>query len=101
MTENANHTVACSLTPGELTSRKDQLLPGFIKRSEEVTDLENGLRMKFSSRPGLLAELAKVMDEERSCCSFLQFCLMAEPGTGPVIFEVTGPPGTREMLCSL
>jgi hypothetical protein len=54
--------------------------------------------MRFESSPGSFAELARVVDQERSCCSFLRFQLTAEPGTGPVTFEVTGPPGTREML---
>jgi hypothetical protein len=72
-----------------------------IDRAKNVTDLEDGLRLTFESSPGLLQELARVVDQERTCCSFLRFTLSAEPGTGPVTFEVTGPPGTREMLRSL
>jgi hypothetical protein len=34
--------VACTLTPGELSTRREQLLPGLIERAEEVTDLESG-----------------------------------------------------------
>ena len=101
MAESGDKPIACTLTPAELNSRRDTLLPGLIKRAEEVTDLENGLRMRFESRPGLLAELVSIIDQERTCCSFLKFHLIAEPGTGPVVFEVTGPPGTREMLRAL
>ena len=101
MADGEDQPIACTLTPGELSSRREQLLPGLLKRAEEVTDLGNGLRMRFESRPGLLAELVGIIDQERSCCSFLRFHLTAEPGTGPVTFEVTGPPGTREMLRAL
>lgn len=101
MAEPEHPPIACTLTPDELNSRREQLLPGLMKRAKEVTDLENGLRMTFESRPGLLAELVGIVDQERTCCSFLRFQVTAEPGTGPVTFDVTGPPGTREMLRAL
>jgi hypothetical protein len=47
------------------------------------------LRLRFASSPGLLARLAGIIDLERTCCSFLRFQVIAEPGTGPVVFEVT------------
>ncbi|HVS09661.1 MAG TPA: hypothetical protein VMS76_07275 [Planctomycetota bacterium] len=94
-------TIACTLEPDELSARREQLLPGRMRRAEQVTDLQDGVRMEFKSSPGLLAELAGIIDSERTCCSFLRFHLTAEPGTGPVTFEVTGPPGTREVLRSL
>jgi hypothetical protein len=54
------------------------------------------LRLRFASSPGLLAELAGIIDLERTCCSFLRFQVIAESGTEPVVFEVT-----REMLRAL
>jgi hypothetical protein len=42
-----------------------------------------------------------VLERERTCCSFLRFQIIAEPENGPIILEVTGPPGTRELLRSL
>lgn len=93
--------IACALTPDQLKDRRDQLLPGLFKRAIEVKDLEHGVRMKFESREGLLADLAKIIEQERSCCSFLRFQIIVEPGSGPITFEVTGPAGTRELLRSL
>jgi len=101
MTRNEPAPLTCSLAPSELTARRGQLLPGLIERAKHVTELENGLRLRFDSRPGLLADLARVVDQERTCCSFLRFNLVADAGTGPVTFEVTGPPGTLEVLRSL
>jgi hypothetical protein len=91
----------CTLSPSELKSRREQLLPGLMARATEVTDLEDGLRLRFESHPGLLDELVRVVEQERTCCSFLRFALTTEPGNGPITFEVTGPPGTREMLRAL
>lgn len=100
-TSDAQPPLACSLSPENLKARGDQLLPGLIRRAEKVEDLENGLRLRFTSKPGLLAEITRIIDQERTCCSFLRFQVTAEPETGPVVFDVTGPPGTREVLRSL
>jgi len=92
---------ACSLSPEELKQRRQALIPGLIKQADKVTDLKNGLRLYFEHRTGLLTEIARVMEQERDCCSFLHFQLSVEPNAGPITFEVTGPAGTRELLHSL
>lgn len=97
----AEAPLSCTLTSAELKERRGQLLPGLIDRAEGVSNLENGVRLRFASSPGLLADLASVIEAERTCCSFLRFHLTVEPGMGPVTFDVTGPPGTRELLRSL
>jgi hypothetical protein len=93
--------IACTLSPDQLRERGDALLPGLMRRAESVTDLPNGLRLRFASRDGLLTELATVMEQERLCCRFLHFQLTADSNGGPVTLDVTGPPGTREVLRSL
>jgi hypothetical protein len=90
--------MSCKLSPKELAARRHELIPGLFKRAEKSEDIANGIRFRFPSRPGLLADLARIMDQERDCCSFLRFELKAEPGEGPITFEVTGPAGTAEML---
>ena len=93
--------VSCSLTPEQLQKRRQELIPGLIKRAQEVTDLPNGLRLRFDQRAGLLNELANVIEQEQDCCNFLRFELSVAPNAGDVTFEVTGPAGTREMLRAL
>lgn len=93
--------VACALSPAQLKELRAQLIPGLMERAAEVTDLDDGLRMRFESRAGLLAELAAVIEQERTCCSFLRFAITVEAGGGSILFEVTGPTGTRELLRSL
>ncbi|EYF00323.1 hypothetical protein [Chondromyces apiculatus] len=92
---------SCSLSSAQLAQRRQALIPGLLERAEQVTDLDEGLRLHFKHRPGLLAELAAVIEQEQVCCSFLRFQLSIEPGAGPVDVEITGPAGTREMLRSL
>ena len=97
----ADTPLACTLTPGELQALREELLPGLVARATDVTDLENGLRLSFASQSGLLSDLARMMEQERACCRFLRFELTAEPDDGVIRLDVTGPPGTRELLRSL
>jgi hypothetical protein len=101
MSQKSEPLVACNLPPEELRNRRDELLPGLLKRAEQVVDLENGLRFHFAACPGLLGELAIIIEQEQVCCSFLRFQISIEPGAGAITLEVTGPAGTREMLRSL
>jgi hypothetical protein len=101
-TQPMNSTpVACTLSPDQIRQNREELLPGLVKRAEKVSNLSNGLRLHFTPAPGLLSDLARVIDQERTCCKFLRFRIAVEPSGGPITFDVTGPPGTREMLRSL
>jgi hypothetical protein len=93
--------VACTLSPDEFRRRRDELLPVLLQRAGQVMDLENGLRFHFAAAPGLLGELASIIEQEQVCCSFLRFQISIEPGAGAIALEVTGPAGTREMLRNL
>ncbi len=92
---------SCNLTPEQLAARRHELIPGLFNRAEQVRDIPNGLSFRFAGRPGLLADLARVIEQEQDCCSFLRFELKAEPNAGPVTFDVTGPAGTGDMLRKL
>jgi hypothetical protein len=45
--------------------------------------------------------IAHAIDAERRCCRFLRFDLTVEPDAGPVVLDLTGPPGTREFIAAL
>jgi hypothetical protein len=91
----------CSLTPDQLSVQRKQLLPGLFLRAARVEDIPNGLRFCFAHSPGLVTELAAIIEKERVCCRSLTFRLIAEKGEGPVTLEVIGPSGTAEMLRKL
>ena len=101
MKPEAEPPIACTLTPDQLAARRRALIPGLLERAMEVTELPDGIRLRFRSEPNLLQDLATVMEQERECCGFLKFELKADPQAGPVTLEVTGPPGTADMLRSL
>lgn len=101
VTQTSSNGLACTLAPDELRAKREGLIPGLLKRADEVTELQNGCRMRFATRPGLLDELTQAVEQERTCCSFLRFQITIEANDGPVFFDVTGPPGTRELLRSL
>jgi acetamidase/formamidase len=45
--------------------------------------------------------ITRTIDAERRCCRFLRFQLTVEPADGPVLLDLTGPPGTREFVAAL
>ncbi len=92
---------SCKLSPAELAAHRKELIPGLFARAEKVDDIANGLRFQFVHEQGLLANLARVIEQEQDCCSFLRFDLTTEANAGPVFFQVTGPAGTGEMLRKL
>jgi hypothetical protein len=90
--------VVCELTPADLAARRGGLLPGLVSRASASVPIEGGRSWRFESAPGLVADLAAVIEAERHCCRFLRFALTIEPGDGSVALEVTGPEGTARFL---
>ena len=101
LAEAGSEGVSCKLKADEIAARRQKLIPGLFDRAVQATDLADGIRFRFDPAPSLLRDLAKVIEREQDCCSFLRFTLTTEPGAGPVILDVTGPAGTAEMLRSL
>src|SRR5688500_4336368 len=95
------HTIACTLTPIELASRRTELLPGLLSQADTQEMIPGGFRWSFSETQGLLNRVASIIEAERGCCRFLRFRLTIEPHGGPLWMEVTGPEGTQNFLSSL
>ena len=93
--------IVCTLQPGELNARATQLLPGVVAAARARYPIENGFRFEFQPDGELLASIVRMLDAERQCCQFLRFQLTIEPAAGPVVLEVTGPPGSQEFLGAL
>ena len=93
--------IACTLDPQALAAQRDELLPGLVEQAVEHRPLADGSAWRFTDAPGRLEQIARVIDRERCCCRFLAFRLVAMPEGGALWLEVTGPPGTPEMLRTL
>lgn len=92
-------TVACTLTPEAIATRKAGLLPGLARQASRKEVLDDGMRLEFAGN--LIPQIATTIDAERRCCRFLRFELSIEPDGGPVRLTLTGPPGTGEFLAAL
>ncbi len=92
--------IACSLTDSELQERRRDVLQKARSAVVDVRELENGYAYSFPATGEWLTELAQLINLERQCCPFLQFCLTVEPDNGPIWLEMTGPEGAREFLAA-
>jgi hypothetical protein len=97
----ADLPIVCSLPADEIARRRTELLPALVEKAVAIDRVDNGVRLTFDAASGLLGELADVIDRERQCCQFFRFHLTVSPGLGPILLEVSGPPGAAEFLESL
>ena len=93
--------IACTLSAAELEERRVGLLPGLAARAHRRLALPQGCQWQFEPADDLLAEIMTVIVAERRCCRFLHFSVFVEADAGPIVLELTGPPGTREFLEAL
>src|SRR5262245_65936941 len=93
--------IACTLLPNERQQRREQLFERVLGRALEHRPLDDGYAARFEPAPGVVEELARLIELERECCAFLTFRLTVEPGGGPIWLELTGPEGTKTFLESM
>ena len=93
--------IACTLTPDALRARREGLLTDLVRRSTGHEFLPDGLRLRFAVSSETLASVARAVEVERHCCRFLRFTITVEPDEGPLVLDLTGPPGTREFVAAL
>lgn len=89
--------IACSLTSADLDQRRE-VLAALRARCVEVQPVENGLRLRFEAAPGVLADIARVIDLERQCCRFLLFRLESCPTAAPSGSSSPAPKGLPSSL---
>jgi hypothetical protein len=93
--------VVCTLSPETLKIRRENLLGDLLKRVDSHEPLPDGYRLRFAVSSEALTLIARTIDAERRCCQFLRFRMIVEPAGGPVVLDLTGPPGTREFVAAL
>jgi hypothetical protein len=93
--------VVCTLGPETLKIRREGLLAKLLQRVESHELLADGHRLRFAVSDDVLPLIATTIDAERKCCRFLRFQLTIEPASGPIVLDLTGPPGTQEFVAAL
>jgi hypothetical protein len=93
--------IVCTLTPEALQARREGLLTELMRRAISHEPSPEGLRVRFAPLSDTLATIARAVDAERHCCRFLRFTITVEPADGPIVLEVSGPPGTGAFVAAL
>ena len=93
--------IACTLTPEALQARREGLLARLLNRAQDHELTAEGLRLRFVAANDTLPAITRAVDAERQCCRFLRFDITVEPDGGPMMLELTGPPGTRDFIAAL
>jgi len=93
--------IACTLSPAALAARRERLLSELVRRAEDHQQLPEGHRLRFAATGDTLSTIARTVEAERQCCRFLRFQITVEPDGGPIVLELSGPPGTREFISAL
>jgi len=97
----ADLPIVCSLTPAARLARREGLLADLLRRAQGRDELPRGYRLRFDATSETLSTIARAVDAERQCCRFLRFAITVEPDEGPILLELSGPPGTREFVAAL
>ena len=99
--------IVCTLTEPELRERRAGLLRRVRARVLEARQLGGGparvgsgagFELRFAADEATVAEVLELVRLESRCCAFLRFRVTLEPAGGPLLLEVTGPPGGAELL---
>jgi hypothetical protein len=91
----------CSLSVAQLDAVRRKLLPPLFELADTVTEITDGLRLTFPASPEWLGRCTVVIEQEQAAGSFLRFNIVVEAEQGPVTVEITGWPGTANMLRAL
>jgi hypothetical protein len=92
--------IACTLNKHELNKRQDELntLRQLVR---EMRQTSGGFKLRFDGSTENWMAIAQVVAQERLCCPFLKFQLVAEPGVGSLWLEMTGPGDTAQFLLTM
>ncbi|MGH2415328.1 MAG: hypothetical protein ACRDEA_16900 [Microcystaceae cyanobacterium] len=92
--------IVCTLNKDALNQRQDELKT-LQRLVREIRPMPRGFALRFDGSTENFLAIAQAIAQERLCCPFLQFQLIAEPGTGPLWLEVSGPNETAQFLLAM
>jgi len=94
--ETRKSALVCTLTSAELQERRTGVIARLRESAQEFRELKTGWSIRYpEEQVDVLVEFIRL---ERQCCSFLEFALRFEPGSGPVWLSITGPEGAKAII---
>jgi hypothetical protein len=90
--------VACTLSDAAFRDHEAMLLAQFRSAVTATEELSDGYAFCIPGDRNSIALAAKLFAEERECCPFLRFELIAPSNMGSLIVRVTGPAGVKDFL---
>ena len=96
--QTGNSPIVCSLSPEELSNRRDRVIHELFQKTLERYELTDGLHFMFPSSEVVLAELFEFIRFERNCCKFLSFELIFDASDGPIHLRLRGREGAKEAI---
>lgn len=91
---NGELPVACTLDASDGLSRLQRWQHLHRAATPTVDITEGELEVRYRSGPGVLAELQKLVADERECCAFVSW--MVTEDNGQPVLRVTAPPGSPQ-----
>lgn len=92
--------LACTLNQNALSQRQNEL-GALRQRVREMRQTADGFALRFDGSTENFMAVAQAVAQERLCCRFLQFQLIAEPDAGPIWLEIAGPDDAAQFLLSV
>lgn len=95
--ETSDVPVACSLSGTDMAARIDDW-QHVLSTVTARTSIPGGLRLELAGRSGL-AELARLVEAEQTCCPFFSFAITIDQRG--LALEVTAPPDGQDLLAAI
>jgi len=83
-------TVACTLGTHDLKSQSERWRALLALAGRDRVETDDGLRLLFDPRPGVVAELRALVEVENECCSWAAWHVTAQGGTIVMSARSTG-----------
>jgi hypothetical protein len=88
--------VACALSAEDRQERFREFAELGAAALLEAERTADGARLRLRDGPGVRSALSRLIEAERSCCSFLEFTVDA--GGSDLVVEVSGPPAAGPLI---
>ncbi len=102
--QKSAHDVVIACNPNAITAdQRDQheaAVRALFAAVQQVQALPDGYAFRLPTTSAMVIGVAEFIANERLCCPFFNFALVAEPNAGPLWLRLTGGEGVKELIRS-